>query len=135
MFLVLVPSRYTWVLHRMRFLWSDRSKVAMSRSNAICCMLSFSATVLPCFASLRAHHIFDATSQIDLIARRASKKEDDFLVGHDLPHISRVRRILIFPWSKFSIPIVIWSLRPASYLEAIGSGGMDPIVIRRRMSW
>jgi hypothetical protein len=51
------------------------------------------------------------------------------LVGQDLPQISRSRRLLILPWTKFSVPIIICYLRPASYLAVIGSGGMDPIVL------
>jgi hypothetical protein len=77
-----------------------------------------SASVLPCLASFRARQIYDAASQMDLIASRASKKLDDFLVGHDLPQISRARHLLIFPWTKLSVQIIICSLSPASYLVA-----------------
>jgi hypothetical protein len=34
--------------YRMRFLWSDRNTVAMSKSNASLCILCVSATVLSC---------------------------------------------------------------------------------------
>jgi hypothetical protein len=121
--------------YRIRFMWSNRSTVAMSRSNASFCILRFLATVLPCLVSFRARQICDAASQMDLIVSRASKKEAYFLVGHDLPQISWVRHLLILPWTKFSVPIIIFSFRSASYLVARGSYGMDPIVIQSRMSW
>jgi hypothetical protein len=82
---------------RMLFLSSDRSTVSMSRSNAIFCILRFSASVLPSLASFRARQICDAVSQMDMIASRDLKKSDDFLVGNDLPQISRARHLLIFP--------------------------------------
>jgi hypothetical protein len=95
----------------------------------------FLTIFLPCVASFRARRICDAAGYMDLIASRASKKEADLLVGHDLPQISRAGRLLILPWKKFSVPIIICSLRPVSYLVVRGSGGMDPTVIQIRMSW
>jgi hypothetical protein len=125
-----LDTRGYWI----RFMCSDCSTVDMSLSNAIFCILRFSTSVVPCLASFRAHQLCDAAIQMDLIASIALKKSDDFLVGHDLPQISRGRHLLIFPWTKFSVPIII-CLSPASYLVASGSGGIYPIGMHNRMHW
>jgi hypothetical protein len=120
--------------YRMYFLCSDQSTVSMSRYNAILYILRFSSSVFPCLASFCARQICDTVSKMDLIASRALKKSDDFLVGYDLPQMSLAMRLLIFTWTKFSVPIIC-SLSPASYLVAGGSGGIDPICMHIVMSW
>jgi hypothetical protein len=130
MFLAGMECFFPLGTHGYQMRYSTQSVVAMSRSNVIFCVLRFSY-----LASFRACKICDAASQMDLISRRASKKLDDFLVGHDLPQIYRARHLLIFPWTMVSVPIIICSLSPASYLVANRSGGIDPIDMHIMMSW
>jgi hypothetical protein len=48
---------------------------------------------------------------------------------------NNTRHVLItWTWTKFSVPIIICYLSPASYLVASGSGGIDPIYMHSRMS-
>jgi hypothetical protein len=75
------------------------------------------------FGVISCSPFLDAASHMDLMARRASKKEDAFLVGHALPHMSHARCRLILPCTKLSVPTAICSLIPASYLVAIERGG------------
>jgi hypothetical protein len=131
---VLVSSGYAWVSDAFSVEGPEYGRdVEIQRNLLYFAFFSQCSTVFGVVPG--APDICDAASQIALIASRASKKEYDFLVGHDVPQISRARRRLILPWTKFIIPIIICYLRPALYLMAIGSGGMDPILIHIRMRW